>query len=537
MDKIESKIKVDRTSGPFAWVKSLQIQIGQYTLTNLMREDEINALIMLACFSLSLDQKRDPQTMAASDILQYTAIYLSTVVSYYCQYFILKNGVAITPELLAKINEKVTKANFPSLFEGFLLKRLSGDNTPFVLASVISAYSFGTDGDDKVISDFCQEFIPFKHNVESITELSEGMTVCGTTLVRLVVRKDHSEIWEAVYKGHKVAVKVEPIDLDKKELAKLLKGASFEKIIDHFKETDREYLNFIELKSFPYKLDYFRIDYLNSLNKKVKIMSWLDGPIDTIQIEDKKQFIQQVTEILYELHKLGFIYCNINPHHIMMKPISVGQTTKNRYRLIDYKNITKIKDPMPEHISSYKSLSLLSGTGFVTPYDDIESLLYVFNDLVTNKVIYTDERNELVIKSQLSSFISVVTRAIEEIRLIKQFDVLANNLDKPINVKEYVDELYLGSKTDSNRSNGFVSVIKKLINDFNEVANVNIEMTKINLARLNNIRIQFMGDPRFSEICRNQAKFNDITIKILNYMTNACEYEPEDDLIITQFLS
>lgn len=537
MDKIESKIKIDRTSPAFAWVKSLEIQISQYTLSSKMREDEINAIIMLACFSLRLDQNRDPQSVSGSDLLQYTAIYLPTIVSYYCQYYLMKNDNTITSEILNKINDKISKTNFTSLFESFLMKRLSGDNTPFILSNVISAYSFGTDADDKFIVDFCQEFIPFKHNVESITELSEGMTVCGTILVRVVSKKEHSEIWEALYKGHKVAVKIEPIDLEQKRLAKLLEGASFEKIIDYFKETDKEYLNFIELKSFPYKVDYFKLDYLNSLNKKVKILSWLDGPIDALQIEDKKQFIQQMTEILYELHKLGFIYCNINPHHIMVKPISGSSISKNRYRLIDYKNITKIKDSTPEHIGSYKSLSLLSGTGFVTPYDDIESLLYVFNDLVTNKIVYTDGKNELMIKSQLSSFISVVSRAIEDIRLIRQNDPLANNLDKPTNVKEYINELYLGSKDDPNRSKGFVTVIRNLVNDFNEVANVSIEMTKINLARLDNIRNQFMGDPRFSEICRNKAKFNDITIKILNYMTNSCEYNDEDNLIITQFLS
>ena len=50
--EIENKLKVDRDSAPFKWVKSMVITVGAYVLTPDKREDEINALMMLTCFHL-----------------------------------------------------------------------------------------------------------------------------------------------------------------------------------------------------------------------------------------------------------------------------------------------------------------------------------------------------------------------------------------------------------------------------------------------------------------------------------------------------
>lgn len=543
MDQIENNIKVIRDSEPFRWAKNLTITVGQYILTPEKREDEINALIVLSCFNIFKTQNKDPQSLSPAELLQYAVKYLTQVMVYYCQYYLLKNGVMITPEILTTLQNRVTESNFSQELNIILMKRLSNDMSTFNCASCISAYSFGTDAQPDVVIKLCQDLIPFKPNVEEITELQPGMTVCGCTLVSLVSKKEYSEIWKVDYKGRPMAIKLEPLDVEGKELKKLIKGSTFEKIIDYIKDTDEEWKGYNKLKDFPFKLDYFKIDYYNPLNMKVKLMSWLDGPVSSVVVENKKVFLQNMVEILYELHKRGLVFNNINPHHIMIKSSynqNDSMSSNNRFRLIDYKNITLYKGEDKPHESEYRSLALLTGSLSLTPYDDIESLLYTFNTLINGKMIYTDLSDEILKKSQLSSFSFLVSDAISKLRILRQNDIYVNSLENPPNIDKYVDIIYkngLNSTQTGEIIPGIVRIIMEIVTNFKEIPGINVNLTKVDAARLNNIRTQFSQDPRFSHIISNPAKFNDITLKILNFMTSSCEYDEDDQTIIFQFLN
>lgn len=530
MDQIESKIKVIRSAEPFKWVKSLVIKIGSYTLTPEQREDEINAIIMLSCFSLMQEQNRNPQALDPYEILKYGSQYITTIFSYYCQYYLMKNSVVITPEILQKITEKLTSENLPGKFEAILMKRLNNDMTPSEISSSISAFSFETDAEPTYVKNLVSDLIIKKHNVEEFSDLQPGMSVAGTTLVSLVIRKTNSEVWKASYNGRPVAVKLQSLGINDGELKKLVKNSNFERIVSYIKETDQEYLNYIKLKEFLYKVRYFKVDFYNPLSKKVKIMSWLDGPIDKVVIENKKEFLKDMVQLLYELHKTGFVFNNINPHHIM---VDNSSDIPNKYRLVDYKNLVLNKGIDTQHEDHYRSLSLITGAGIVTPYDDIESLLYIFNDLISGKLVYTNTQDEVLKKTQLSSLSALVSEAIMALRLLKQQDPYASGLDNPPKIESYVDEIY---KTGINGKASIISIILNLIGKFNEVADIAISLSGIDLARLKNIRNQLGTDPRFSDVVSNPSKFNDLSIKILNFMTKACQYGDEDQNLIIKFL-
>lgn len=543
MSSTENKVKVDRGSAAFEWVKNMVITVGTVTLTPDKREDEINALILLTCFYLMKDLKQNPQTMQPAQILQETMKYLPQLTFLYCQEYLTSKEVSLTFEISTAIQNKIATSQIDAKFNVILMDRINGRMTPFDLFSSISNLSFGTDIVPDFILEMCGEFIQFKPNVENIEELQPDMSVCGCTLVSLISKTDISEIWKGKRKTIDVAIKFEDLSLEGKELKKMLKGSSFEKITDHIKETDPEYLAYQNMKDFPYKLDFMYIDYYNPLNKKVKIMPLLQGPVDKVVVENKKQFIQNVIEIIYELHKRGLVFNNISPHHLMIKVPSGrhGEVVlPNRIRLIDYKNVVAIKGPDGIHEDNYRSLALLSGTTMVTPYDDIESFFFVINTLINGEISYSDINDERIKKGQLTSFSHLVSDAIVKIRTLRQNDIYANSLESPENIQEYIDTIYkigIRSSQTGEMTSSLIRTVMDFIAMYREIPDVNITLTKIDSASLKNIRSQFASDPRFSHIVANPAKFNDISLKILNFMNTSVEYSDEDQLIITQFLS
>ena len=540
---IENKIKVDRDSAPFKWVKNMVITVGTYILNPDKREDEINAIMMLTCFHLMKDLGKDPQTMKPGQILEESFNYLPHLILLYSQVYLTKKEVEFTFDISTAIQNKIIASQIDKKFNFILMDRINGNMTPFEMFSSIDCLSFGNDVIPKFIEDLCIEYIPFKPNVKIIEELESGMDVCGCTLISLVSKTDMSEIWKAKNKTRDVALKIENLDLEGKNLKNMLKSSSFEKIIDHIKETDLEYLAFQKLKDFPYKVDFMYIDYYNPLNKKVKIIPWLEGPVDKVKIENKKQFIENVIEILYELHKRKIVFNNISPHHIMIK-VPTGKygdaVLSNRIRLVDYKNIVNFKGSDGFHEDTYRSFALLSGTTMVTPYDDIESFFFVINTLINGEISYTDLNDERLKKGQLTSFSHLVSDAIIKLRTLRQNDIYANNLETHLNNQEYINNIYkigIQSSQTGEIIPGIISIVMDFISMYKEIPEINISLTRTDAASLKNIRSQFASDHRFSNIVSNPSKFNDISIKILNFMNTSVEYSDEDQMIINQFLS
>lgn len=537
---IENKLKVNRDSQPFKWVKEMTYKVGQHVLTPENREDEINALIMLTCFHLMQDFQRDPQTMTGEEILRKTSDYLLDLICLYCQLYLTKKGVEFTQEIYSSVQGKVVASKIIENFGIILMDRISGNKTNYDLFSSIDCLSFNSSVEPKFIADICAEFIPFKQNVENIEELVPGMDVCGCTLVSLVSKTDMSEIWKGKYNSRDVAIKLENFELSGKKLNKLLDGRSFEKIIQYIKETDEEFLAFERLKDFPYKVDNISVKYYNPLNKKVKIMSWLEDSVDKVPVENKVEFIRNMSQIIYTLHKSGFVFNNISPHHIMFKLPTDKTNHHKKIKLIDYKNLVEIKGQDKPHEDTYRSLALLSGTTMVTPYDDIESLFFVINTLISGEISYSDINDERNKKTQLTCFPYLISESIIKLRTLRQNDIYANNAEQHPNIIEYIDNIYVKGITSQTGEiiPGIVKIITDFISSYKEIPDaINIKLTRSEFATLKNIRAQFASDHRFSHIITNVSKFNDISLKILNFMNTSCEYEAEDQVIINEFLS
>lgn len=543
-ETILQQVKVDRTDAYFNWVKSLRFERGNSILTPEQRNDEFNAILYLTVKNLMNTYGDSVGTMDPMEILITASNYMPVMFTLYCQISLLNQGITIDQEIMSNINKKVEVTDLTTIFKTLSLQRMNNNNKPFMLDPIISAYSFGLNTDTRFIDEFVKKFIPFNMNISVVTELIPGHAVCGCTLVRLISKKEHSEVWEAQRRNRKVAIKLESLGLDDKEYNELTKKTSnFDKILNHIKTTDSEWINYTKLKDFPYKLNYFTVDYYDPLRKKVKIMSWLEGPVDKVTIEDKKVFIYAMYDIVFELHKRGLMLNGFSPNHIMIKPNIIGEETgeivKSNYRIVDYKYITEFKGADTNIYGNYKSLSLLSGTNSVTPYDDVESILFTINDLISNKVAYNDKQDEFSKKSELSSISNLISDAINSLRLLRQQDIYVNGLMKPVDYSDYISSIYdRGLTVNGQLYQGIKSILGNVYSLYNEVTAIEISLVKPDFILLKKIKsdIASSTDLMFRSLYSDPTKMNEVCIAILNYMVNGYTPLPEFQPYINQYL-
>ena len=324
MEAIESKIKVDRSSPAFAWISSLDIQTPSGNFIHTLRDEDINGIIYSTCMSLSRDHQINPNSLQPYDLLTHTYNYVPIFAAYLCQYLLLKREVQLTPETIHTINQRILAEGLNEKFWRYIVAKISGSHEKYILHSSIMNLCFGDDVAPEFVMRIVGDLLPFESNLQVVEELTPGMNVCGITLVERLSKKEHSEVWKAAERGNRpVVIKLEPIGIEGKELNKMLKGKDSTKMIEYIQSTDEEFINFNKkLKSFPYKVESFRVDFYGPMNMKVKIISLLAGPIGKVPVENKGEFLMNMVNLLYTLHSKGIVHGDISINHIMINPES-----------------------------------------------------------------------------------------------------------------------------------------------------------------------------------------------------------------------
>ena len=287
-------VNVDRNNQIFNWVKTLEFNLDDGLRLTQKRSDEYNAIIFLTINYLMATMGPNAiSAMSHDDIYRSTCNYIPTIFSYYCQINILKRGITFEQNLWTKLEEKIKKSDLGSVFKRWSKQFITGSDDKFLLNDPIRNYSFGENTSVKFIDDFVKSILKATESVivnkyvEDIKSFEIGSNVCGCVLVKRIANKEHSQIWQAKRGQQNVVMKMEHINIDEKEILKMTKG-SFDKILEFIKTNDIEYLNFLKLKDFQYRMEFMYIDYFNPLRMKVKIMPFLDGPISKSNIQDKK---------------------------------------------------------------------------------------------------------------------------------------------------------------------------------------------------------------------------------------------------------
>jgi len=546
MDYIESKIKVDKTTDVYKWVAGLDIQLGTVNYQHTLRDDDINAILYITCFYLLNECNINPGQIPASTLITYACQYIPTIATYMCQYFLHKNNVEITPEIYQTIISRLSAETLSEKFWSYIGNRISGSTDKYLLHSSILNLSFQMDVKPDFIEKIVGDFIPVETNLQEIEEFKAGMIVCSVTLIELISKNEYSEVWKASHGKRMVAVKIEPLNVHGKELNKLLVGKDSKKIISYIKEEDDEYKNYKgRLQVFPYKVENFAIDYYSPLNMKVKLMTFLDGPVGKVNIGDKRDFFKSMVNVLFSLHSQGLCFGNLSINHIMIR----SDLKTNQFRLIDYKNVKNIGEISTLDHGKYRSLRLLRPEGDstrLTPYHDIESLLYIFNDIILGKESEYESLNEEISrKSTLSTFSGIVAEAIISLRKLmdSDSDIFFNDIDGAPNSSEtitnHVKNIYINGFLNTNIGEnvpGLVNIVTVLSQKFTEIPHLSIDMTYANQILLNKVRVLFAQDQRFQHIINDPKKYDDITVKIVNVMTTSSIYSDEDMYIINEYL-
>ena len=540
MDVIEGKIKVDKTSSAYSWISGLDIQTNSGNFLSSHRDDDINGIMYATCIYLYREVNINPMVIQPMELLTYVYNYIPIFTAYLCQYFLLKRGIELTAENIQAINSRVSCESLNEKFWTYILAKFSGSQEKYILYSSIMNLCFGEDVEPEFVLRVVGDLIPYESNLKVIEELAPGMDVCGITLIERLSKKDHSEIWRGTGRGsNQFALKLEPLELEGKKLSKMLGGKDMTKMFEYIQTSDQEFINYNSiLRAFPSKEEYFRVDYYNPLNMKVKILQYLEGPIGKVPVDDKKEFIMQMVNMLFSLHLTGISFGNLSMHHIMFNPVKGA----SKYKVIDYKHCKPFGQISTLDHGKYRSLYLLDPRGDsnrVNPYYDIESLLYIFNDLIMGQESnYLDLNDEIQRKLQLSTFSSIVADAINSVRKLMSCDP-DMFFTSSQGIDEHVNKIYTKGFTDTNT--GFqipsiVSIIRTLTESYKEIHQSNIDITYANKAVLNNIRTAMAQDPRFQYLVQDVIRFEDITIKTLNVMISSVTYSVEDMGIINQFL-
>lgn len=537
MDEILSKIKISIDSPTFTWMKSLTINTPNFISLPEQRENELNAILAACCIILVKDYKMQI-TEFTQQVYENCKAVISLYIRYCCELYLYKNNVTLNVEKLNILYNKIVALNFPVYIEGVLNVRSKGVTDPIHISNDIKNLIFD---DITVQPEFVKTLVSeffINNNISNLyqteVELNPGMNVCNCELVEKIYqssKKDGTIVWKAKRGQYFVALKMEKIKIPERILKQKTNNMK-DNIVDYIKENDEEFINWVKIKAFSYKSQQFTIDYYQPLNMSVKIMTLFDSSIKDVQINDKQNFVFTIGMMFFELHKLGLVYNNLCMEHIM-----IGKDENNtvKYFLVDYKNITSNKSQINyERISQncYNSLSIfLNNPSIYSFYDDIESMFYLFDDvLVNNKKEYEDLHDQINKKQNLTVFSAIIAEQIINLRNLRNNDIYVNSFDNPPDMSEYITQKYTNSQNQiiciSQMINNIITTIKDVAYD------TILKLNTVDLALFNQIKNLLTLDATF-----NGINIPNLALLIVNYFRLGVKPDDYNMELINRFVN
>lgn len=515
---IQSKIHFTTEQTLINWLKSITLTSSKYTLLPQQRENELNAILTACCIILKTDYNCNFNTITP-EIFDKMITMMPVFIWYCCRYYMSKNNIGVNSIILSNMFQHIGTLNMYTYLDTICNVRSQNVTTPMDIANDINYVCFGANVTPVFIKSIVDRFATpqvseeelFNKYFESVTELKPGMDVCGCDLIEELHKSEHTFVWKAKYKSHFVALKMHVVELPK-NLQKSRTPKVIDAIKEHLRDTDEDYIGWLKLKAFSGKSEMMAIDYYEPMNLCVKRMTLFDGSIVTKPIGDKKDFIIKMGILFFNLHKLGYIYNNMSLNHIMQKDVN----GKTEYYLIDYRNVNTFKSEnvisrRPKH--EFNSLAVIYNTSIYTFYDDLESLFYVFDYVLTklNKV-YNDINDEVSQKQNLSTFSAIISTAILSLRDIRNNDIYVNSISTPEILDTYITEKYTH----------IYEILNVILKSFNEIGEDPISLNVSQLAIYKKFREIIANDPRFSSMGNY---INTLALMVTNYITLGTKYD------------
>jgi len=429
---------------------------------------------------------------------------------------------------MGKFDEYKQEKNFQNMLETYFENISNGIETEIPFHNTISKYYLGIMVGNNSFEKTLQKFIIAQEK----EELYEGLTLMDRYVFISPLSTSGMKIWKVkdTRVNKDAAIKMFPIEMFNyiNNLDKLVNDGNVIKIIELLKEYMLEYRNWFMLKSFSNKTSFMTVGYSTKLKMAFIVTELFEGSLDKVKFSSNIEAIQKIFVYLNEIHMLGFTYNNLDLSHLMVKN---GDIYFIGFRkLVEFgKNLESID---VNYNGTYGSLNLIQN-GLLYPYDDIESLLYISNDLYTDsKVKFNDIYDEIDKKTTLSIFMANIKNAIEQVRRNRYNDIyVATN--KPIDdIKNYVNLLYdetYENEITHEKLIGFNEIFVENIMDISEVTVIPADLHPSEEAMVKKIKM-------YMHYSTNIQSSDEMALKIMNVIMNGVTYEPQDQFLIDSFL-
>lgn len=169
-----------------------------------------------------------------------------------------------------------------------------------------------------------------------------------------------------------------------KKFVKLRKVPNYDNISKMAENVVYDYIVKNLITGFQYMPHIYGIGYNNNKDVIYVIVTYLPYDLNQAVYAGKKQLelITGATTALNELALRGYTYNKVTPRDLMVDEAG-------KVYLTDFKNLTKIGETLTTHVplelqdTTYLSAYLFAESPRPIPYDDVESLLFVSNELLS----------------------------------------------------------------------------------------------------------------------------------------------------------
>lgn len=569
---------VNVRSNLYNLIKSMDFELGvvdgKRTMLPKNRNRSLNAILCFSVLNDGIDyynevegyitDPEDIQTYKVYDLNGYEN-YLVRSLGENCKVMILDMclHLLVRMRLFTQYNimivEKIIESmNVHQIIEKYLVDCTENPKIRFPFEELFSKYVFEDDeyfqsdeNEIKFEKMILSKMATYDENIQienSDRALLPKMLVGGKYVLEELISGvegqnieiGNSQVWKASNAFKKCAIKFISIDYFMDEdmenaMGKTKNGYnpkkySEKKILDLVKANHQDYVNRSKIPQYPYASNYKEVGYDSRARACYLVMEFYEEG-NLFECRDKliqkTEAILNILNVLYELHNLGYSFDNLNPAHIMLR---YNSKNEEEFHLVDFARMTTFGETseMSPSVHGFASHNSLLG-GVQYPHDDIESLLYVADYLLSGNIQeFSSTEDEIEQKESLECYSDGIRELIMKLRDQRQNDV--NDLEDV--------------EFDSTNSGEFVSAVyEQFVDDLAEFLSNFKEVRKIAGADLHK------SEERVVDAIMNDmvtyAAFQDMDIdtlqtmalKIKNCVLYGCKYPLQEQMIIDEFLS
>mgnify|MGYP001809857278 CR=1 FL=1 len=164
---------------------------------------------------------------------------------------------------------------------------------------------------------------------------------------------------------------------------------------------------YLGLNSCPPRNMYYEETVGDDVTLRFLIMDYVEGTSwarvkSTLSIQENVAIAINVLDCLQALHAERHVFRDLHPDNVMLYKDAGKEDGQYRIKLIDYESLTRPEIMVTAdvaYVANYVSLHVLQ-TGQFTPYDDIETVLYMLDECLRGlrpeypKIRFTDTRQK-----------------------------------------------------------------------------------------------------------------------------------------------